>query len=65
MMEEALGKGTARASKADFCELKHVLEEAQPLLSDGQLLEMADDMHDAIRERHGDPISGASECPKQ
>jgi hypothetical protein len=31
-------------------------------MSDQQLLEVADDMHDAIRERHGDPHSGPSEC---
>ena len=59
-----LEEGKAAASKGDFCELKHILEGAQPLLSDRQLLEIADDMHDAIRERHGDPISGPSECPK-
>ena len=46
----------------DFCELKHVLEEAHPLMSDQQLLEVADDIHEAIRERHGDPHSGPSEC---
>ena len=46
----------------DFCELKHVLEDAHPLMSDQQLLEVADDMHEVIRERHGDPYSGPSEC---
>ena len=50
-------------SDIDFCELKHVLEEAHPLMSDNQLLEVADDMHEAIRERRGDPHSGVSECP--
>ena len=46
----------------DFCELKHTLADAHSLLSDEQLLEVADDMHDAIRERQGDPKSGPSEC---
>ena len=49
----------------DFCELKQVLEDAHSLMSDQQLLEVADDMHEAIRERHGDPRSGPSECPAQ
>jgi hypothetical protein len=31
-------------------------------MSDEQRLEVADDMHDAIRERRGDPQSGPSEC---
>jgi hypothetical protein len=46
----------------DFCELKHTLADAHPLMTDEQLLEVADDMHDAIRDRHGDPKSGPSEC---
>ncbi len=53
---------TSETAGIDFCELKHVLEEAHPLMSDQQLLEVADDMHEAIRERHGDPRSGPSEC---
>ena len=52
-------------ARIDFCELKQVLEDAHPLMSDQQLLEVADDMHEAIRERHGDPHSGPSECPAQ
>jgi hypothetical protein len=53
----------SETASIDFCELKHVLEEAHPLMSDQQLLEVADDMHEAIRERRGDPRSGPSECP--
>ena len=50
------------ATKVDFCELKHTLAEAHTLLTDEQMLEVADDLHEAIRERHGDPKSGPSEC---
>jgi hypothetical protein len=61
-MEASMKKPKPDTSNINFCELKHVLEDAQTLLSDRQLLEVADDMHEAIRERHGNPISGASEC---
>ncbi len=50
------------AATIDFCELKHTIADAHPLMTDAQLLEVADDMHDTIRERHGDPKSGPSEC---
>ncbi len=46
----------------DFCELKHTIADAHSLMTDAQLLEVADDIHDAIRDRHGDPKSGPSEC---
>lgn len=52
----------ATTPKIDFCELKHALAETHSFLTDVQLLEVADDMHDAIRERHGHPKSGHSEC---
>jgi hypothetical protein len=57
-LEMSLSKPTT----IDFCELKHTLADAHPLMTDEQLLEVADDMHDAIRDRHGDPKSGPSEC---
>jgi hypothetical protein len=48
--------------KIDFCELKHTIEDAHPLMTSEQLLEVADDLHEAIRERQDDPKSGPSEC---
>ncbi len=52
-------------SNIDFCELKHTLAGAHTLMTDEQLLEVADDMHEAIRERQGDPKSGPSACGAQ
>jgi hypothetical protein len=49
--------------EAAMSELKNVLADAHPLMTDEQLLEVADDIHDEIRDRHGDPKSGPSACP--
>jgi DNA-binding response OmpR family regulator len=46
----------------DFCALKHTLEVANKTMSSEQLLEVADDMHEEIRERGDDPKSGPSNC---
>jgi DNA-binding response OmpR family regulator len=46
----------------DFCELKHTLEDAHKTMSSDQLLEVADDMHEEIRDRGDDPRSGPSNC---
>jgi hypothetical protein len=62
-MEAAMSEPQQTATKIDFCELKHVLADAHPLMTDEQLLEVADDIHDEIRDRHGDPKSGPSACP--
>ena len=45
-----------------FCELKHTIEEANQTLSSEQLLEIADEMHEEIRERGTNPKSGQSSC---
>jgi hypothetical protein len=55
-MEAAMSEPQQTATKIDFCELKHVLADAHPLMTDEQLLEVADDVHD-------EPKSGPSACP--
>ena len=47
----------------EFCELKQTIESAHDVMSSEQLLEVADAMHDEIRDRGDDPKSGPPTCP--